>query len=231
MSKKLAVAEVLYNLPESTLTTNQIRWIMSHLPDTDEMGENGATSKEIKKLEPVKWNHSKSSLYKAFGMDDISKVENIITKIEDVDTLLKRSNSNLDIKKSMIIEGLRPNLTETELCFVLCLGMNGLKNYMIDEMKLGIGEVLSDRISTGDARKDIKDILSSLQSQSVDQQIVGPGNLEDMLDALEAGRGKGAISDERGELIQFKNLEEFKNALIKRLEKLRDDLKRERDGK
>ncbi len=52
-----------------------------------------------------------------------------------------------------------------------------------------------------------------------------------MLDALEAGRGKGAISDERGELIQFKNLEEFKNALIKRLEKLRDDLKRERDGK
>lgn len=232
MSKKSEVAEVLFNLPESALTTKQIRWMMSHLPDSDEMGESAVTSKEMKKVEPVKWDHSNSSFHKAFGIPDMGALEVIVDKLEDAESSLKRGNdAPIKIKKSMLIEAVRINLTETELCFLIGLGVNGIKNYMIEEMRSGVKDILDNPISTGDPKRDVSELLKSLQSQAFEQQVVGPGSLEDMLDALESGKGRGAIADENGNRIEFRNLEEFKQVLIKRLEQLRDELKRARDGK
>lgn len=113
MGKKQVVAELLYDLPTGRISTDTIRWVMSHLPDEDSKGDNSQT--------PSNFKHDADELHEALGLSD-----------KDILSLGVKVNNTLRTKanKSRTMEVLYPLLSDAERMFIITLGMDKFQDFV-----------------------------------------------------------------------------------------------------
>lgn len=117
---KQKIAEILYNIPTNMISTDDIRFIMSYLPDeTTERGTNSVTPST------VTFDHTiNKKLHLAIGMQDA-----------DVIALARKlQNSFMDdesprTKKTQVLEKFYPQLNEKEKVLLIAEGVPAFQFY------------------------------------------------------------------------------------------------------
>jgi hypothetical protein len=112
-SKKQQIAELLYDLPTGRISTDTIRWVMSHLPDTDQKGDNSQKGSNI--------DHDKENIHEALGLND--------QEVFDLALKLRDSFPDEHAKKSIVIEKFYPLLNEKEKMFMVAKGVPDFQNF------------------------------------------------------------------------------------------------------
>jgi hypothetical protein len=114
-TKKQVIAELLYDLPTGKISTDTIRWVMSHLPDEDTKGDNSQR--------PSKYKHDEKELHNALGLSE-QGVFDLALKLQ-----ASFEPGKQDEKKSLVMEKFYPQLTEVEKVFMVATGIPDFQNF------------------------------------------------------------------------------------------------------
>ncbi len=117
---KQKIAEILYNIPTNMISTDDIRFIMSYLPDdTTERGTNSVTPST------VTFDHTiNKKLHLAIGMKDSDVIElarKLQNSFEDDET--PRT------KKTQVLEKFYPQLNDKEKVLLIAEGVPAFQSY------------------------------------------------------------------------------------------------------
>jgi cell fate (sporulation/competence/biofilm development) regulator YlbF (YheA/YmcA/DUF963 family) len=149
MSKtsKEIVMEALINSASADLSTDQIVWASSHLPDNDnETGDN---------IKVTRVDHSKRSILEALGYDEID-ADKAAHELKDI---IVESD-----KKSEMVEKIKKSILLTDLMVI-----KGIEKTMEEIQVLGIGlgdelESLKRKIDSASTVEDFKTALEKLSA-------------------------------------------------------------------
>lgn len=167
MGKKQEIAEVLYGLPTNKVSTELIRYVMSHMPDEDNKGTNSTR--------PSTFKHDEEDLYAAIGM----KKEDILTlgmKLQD--SFVEKTAS----KKSLVLEKFYTQLNDSEKIFMISEGVESFQrfcaNFVLEEFGPDGLEKLTGEKMTADKRKEFENMQALKKHMEI---------MKKMLDQMEGG--------------------------------------------
>ena len=117
-SLKQKIAEIMFDIPTNKISTDDIRWVLSYLPDDTK--ERGANS-------PVPLNavflHDKEEIHEALGLSH-SEVIDLARKLQD-----SFGEMEGDVKKTKVLEAFYPQLSEKEKVLLIAEGVPSFQAY------------------------------------------------------------------------------------------------------
>jgi hypothetical protein len=148
-TKKQQIAELLYDLPTGKLSTDTIRWVMSHLPDEDTKGDNSQR--------PTKFKHDEEELHDAVGLTE-QGIFDLALKLQACFEPGQEQG-----KKSMVLEKFYPMLDEKEKAFMVATGIPEFQNfaghYVPEKFGVEGYEKLHQTTLTEDERKKLTTVV------------------------------------------------------------------------
>lgn len=113
MSKKAKLAEILYDLPTNKISTEDIRWIMSHLPeDNNERGKEAVKPQGV-----IAFNHNTEDLREMVGINN-KEILQLLHKFEGC-----FESKDKAARKSYVLEKFYPLLNDKEKVFLIAYGI------------------------------------------------------------------------------------------------------------
>lgn len=107
-NQKVKIAKTLFNLPDSSISTPEITWILSHLPDENILGKNSTNT--VSDLWKKEMNHDSKSLLEAYDING----ETVSLFLDLINDTFKECMSEDLHKNSALIEKIGNKVFEHE---------------------------------------------------------------------------------------------------------------------
>lgn len=180
-TKKQTVAEVLYDLPTNKMSTELIRWIMSHLPeDSDERG------KEAVKPENMVTFSDKDQAFEMVGLS-IKEIVDLTRKFQN--SFPESANEKGSARRNVVLNNFYPQLTEKEKAYLVIEGVPAFQRDSVNiALSQGDTSVLDAMLGPDAAEIPEEQKKELIERMAKLRAMLGKGGLGGLLGGLLGGR-------------------------------------------